>query len=236
MHLVLIARRKALLEARAEELRRLFTVEVRCLELDLGAPDLASKLSSAVSDLEVGVAVYNAARAPVGDFAIADPASLLNAVDVNVRGPVALVRALVPAMIARKRGAFLLMSSLAGNQGAPRIATYAASKAFTTVLAEGLWYELGEKGIDVVVCCAGAIRTPGYAATAGKDAFGTLDAEVVVERALRALGRGPRVIPGVVNRVASWVMNRILPRRVVIGIMAGATRDLARPRTGESAS
>ena len=54
------------------------------------------------------------------------------------------------------------MSSLAGSQGSPKIATYAASKAFNTILAEGLWEELRDKGIDVVASCAGAIRTPGY--------------------------------------------------------------------------
>ncbi|MBK7408914.1 MAG: SDR family NAD(P)-dependent oxidoreductase [Saprospirales bacterium] len=65
-------------------------------------------------------------------------------------------------MIARGSGGIVLMSSLAGSQGSPKIATYAASKAFNTILAEGLWEELRDKGIDVVASCAGAIRTPGY--------------------------------------------------------------------------
>jgi uncharacterized protein len=234
MNLVLIARRKALLDAQAEDIRRLFPVEVRCLELDLGAPDLAENLLHAVSDLEVGLAVYNAAYAPMGDFATVDPASLLKVVDVNVRGPVTLARALVPPMIARKRGALILMSSLAGNQGTPRLATYAASKAFNTVLAEGLWHELEGHGIDVIACCAGAVRTPGYAMAAHGDAPGTLDAEVVVEQALRALGRGPRLIPGLVNRVANWVMSRLLSRRMAIRIMARSTKDLAKPGTASS--
>ena len=32
------------------------------------------------------------------------------------------------------------MSSLAGMQGVPRVAIYATSEAFGTLLAEGLWY------------------------------------------------------------------------------------------------
>jgi uncharacterized protein len=233
MNLVLIARRKALLDAHAEELRGQYGIEVRCLDFDLGTPDLAARLSSAVADLDVGLAVYNAAYSPVGDFATVDLAALRHVVDVNVCGPLTLVRALVEPMIARRRGAFVLMSSLAGNQGTPKIAAYAASKAFNTVLAEGLWHELKGKGVDVIVCCAGAVRTPGYAATVGKDAFGTLDAEVVVEQTLRALGRGPRVIPGVVNRIANWVMSRLLPRRTAIGIMAGSTKDLSQGVAGK---
>jgi uncharacterized protein len=236
LNVVLIARRRALLDAHAEELHRRFGIEVRCLELDLGVPDLAERLSKAIADVDVGLLVYNAAYSPIGEFVTVDLAALQNVVDVNVRGPVTLARALLPSMIARGRGAVLLMSSLAGNQGTPKIAAYAASKAFNTILAEGLWHELKAKGIDVIACCAGAVRTPGYAAAAGKDAFGTLDADVVVERALSALGGGPRVIPGVANRIANWVMSRLLPRRTAIAIMAGSTKDLSQGEAEKASS
>ena len=42
------------------------------------------------------------------------------------------------------------------------VGTYAATKAFDTVLGEALWEELGPHGIDVLVCVAGATRTPGF--------------------------------------------------------------------------
>jgi short-subunit dehydrogenase len=79
----------------------------------------------------------------------------------------------------------------------------------------------------VIACTAGAVRTPGYASTAGRDAPGTLDADQVAERTLAALGRGPVVIPGFVNRLAAALMGRILPRRLAIRIMAGTTRRLS---------
>ena len=41
-----------------------------------------------------------------------------------------------------------------------------------------------------------------------------------VERALRALGRGPTVMPGFVNRLATVFMTKLLPRRTAIGILA----------------
>ena len=228
MNLLLIARRRDLLNEVAEDCRRRFGVETFCLDADIAAPDFAERLLSAVSGLEVGIAVYNAAYAPVGDFADADPADISRVIDVNVRGPARLLRALLPAMVERGRGAAILMSSLAGNCGTPGIAAYAASKAFNRVLAESLWRELKSRGIDVVACCAGAIRTPGYAQASAKDAPGTVDPEFVAERALRALGGGPVVFPGFVNALAAWVMSRLLPRRAAIGIMAGSTKGLAR--------
>ena len=85
------------------------------------------------------------------------------------------------------------MSSLAGNQGSPKIATYAASKAFNIILAEGLWHELKRHGSMLLASCAGAISTPGYKnAQNAKEAPGTLDAATVAEKTLNALGKGPR--------------------------------------------
>jgi hypothetical protein len=48
----------------------------------------------------------------------------------------------------------------------------------------------------------------------------------VVEAALAALGRGPTVVTGALNKVAAFLFTRLLPRRVSIGIMERATRKL----------
>jgi len=227
MNLLLIARRADALESLAGRIRHEREVEVRTLPIDVASPSFGATLTSISADLEIGLLVFNAAYAPVGGFFDLPEEDLLQAVDVNVRGPIVFLRCLAPAMLERRRGGIVLMSSLSGMQGSPRIATYAATKAFNTVLGEGLWSELGEQGIDVVASCAGAIRTPGYAETSAKDAPGILDPEEVAETTLRALGSGPRVIPGRVNQIASVLMQRVLPRRVAIALMAANTRKLS---------
>jgi short-subunit dehydrogenase len=231
MNLVLIARRKSLLDELADNLRSNCGVEVRCLAGDLATLDFLGSLEAECSGLDLGLIVYNATQAPIGEFVVANREALTRVVDVNVRAQVELLRSLLPGMLSRGRGGVILMTSLAGNQGAPRLAAYAASKAFTRVLAESLWYELKDRGIDVVACCAGAVRTPGYEMAAGKDAPGTLDPEEVVEAALSALGRGPVVVPGFINRIANVLMNRLLPGRAAIGIMAGSTDSLSSAST-----
>jgi short-subunit dehydrogenase len=226
MGVVLIARREALLRELAGRLGAQGRVEVRMLACDLADDGFADRLAAETEGLEVGVAVYNAAYsfvAPLFDRPLEDA---LRVVDVNVRGPLRFARVVVPPMIERGRGALVLMSSLAGFQGSPRLATYAASKAFQTVLAEGLWAELAPKGVDVVASCAGAIRTPGYARALAKEAPGTLDASAVVERTLAALGRGPVVVPGGVNKLASFVLRRLAPRATAIGIMGRSVSRL----------
>lgn len=227
LNLLLLARRSAHLEAVAERIRASAKVEVRTEVCDVARGDLPGALEALTADLDVGLAVYNAAHAPVGDLVSRPIDDLLRVVDVNVRGPLVFARTLAPRMVARGRGGIVLMSSLAGYQGAPRIATYAASKAFNIVLGEGLWHELRPHGVDVVVSSAGAIRTPGYAKAATKDAPGTLGADAVAEATLNALGSGPAVVPGNVNRLARFVIGRVLPRRTAIGIFARSTKDLS---------
>lgn len=227
INLVLVARRQALLEELRNELRGAFGVEVCYRNGDLADRAFLTDIEALCSSLELGLIVYNATHAPIGEFTSASDADLTRITDVNVRAPLALLRALLPPMVARGKGAVILMTSLAGNQGSPKIAAYAATKAFTRVFAEGLWYELRGRGIDVVACSAGAVRTPGYSEATVSDAPGTLDPDEVAEKALNSLGRGPVVVPGLVNRAANVFMSRVLPRRTAISIMAGSTTSLA---------
>lgn len=226
LNLILLARRTEPLEAAAAQLRER-GVEARAHSVDLAAPSLAQRLTEITEGLDVGLAIYNAAYAPVGELTARSLDELERIVNVNTRGPMIFAKTLVPPMLARGHGGLVLMSSLAGMQGTPRLAGYAASKAFNTVLAESLWGELGPQGVDVIASCAGAIRTPGYvAAEQSKEAPGTLDAAVVARQTLSALGGGPRVVPGFVNKLASLVVGRWLPRKRAVRIMAANTKSL----------
>ena len=139
-----------------------------------------------------------------------------------------LTKLLSAPMIERGRGGIILMSSLAGSQGSPNIATYAATKSFNAILAEGLWKELKPHGVDVLACVAGAILTPGYQqAESARPAPGTLDARTVAEGTLDALGRGPIFVPGAVNKVARFLLTRMLSRRAAIAIMSKNTGGLS---------
>ncbi|HOY81373.1 MAG TPA: hypothetical protein PLB92_04475, partial [Rhodoglobus sp.] len=60
-----------------------------------------------------------------------------------------------------------------------------------------------------------------------RPAPGTLEAAEVAEQTLRALGKGPMVVPGVVNKVGRFVLTRLLSRRAAIDIMAKNTGGLS---------
>jgi short-subunit dehydrogenase len=135
-------------------------------------------------------------------------------------------------MVEKGRGAVVLMSSMAGFQGSGFLATYAATKAFNRVLAESLWYEWKDKGVDIIACCAGATVTPGYIRSApGKVSLlapAAQKPEDVVRECFIRLGRRPSFISGRGNRFASFIMQRLLPRITAVKIMGDNTRKMYR--------
>jgi uncharacterized protein len=230
LHVLLVARRAAMLDDLAARLRSAHGVEVRTASLDLGAPDLRERLGEITSGLEIGLCVYNAAFSMVGRFLDQSLDDKLRILDVNCRGPLILTHEIGSAMAARKRGGILLMSSLAGFQGSPLVATYAATKAFNTVFAEGLWYELRREGVDVMACCAGATRTPAYEASKpAKEPPSVMDAAPVVREALAKLGKTPSFIPGWANAAAQFLLGRVLPRGVAVRTMGSTSKRMYEP-------
>jgi short-subunit dehydrogenase len=227
LDLVLVARREGLLKELGERLTSLHGVSVRPVVCDLADAAFVDGIRDGVAGREVGLGVYNAAYAFVAPLLDRPLEDALRVVDVNVRGPLRFVHGLAPGMRARRRGGFILMSSLAGFQGAPKIGAYASSKAFNIVLGESLAAELRPEGIDVLVSCPGAIRTPNYSQTTKKDAPGTLDAQIVADRTLDALGRGALIVPGALNKFATFVMRRLLSRAVAVALMGKNTADLS---------
>jgi short-subunit dehydrogenase len=226
LNLALIARRKNILENFVQELKEKYPVEVICLPVDLEDYKTAKHFISAL-EVPIGLLVYNAAYCPIGLFEEITEEQLARVIAVNITSPLLLAKLLSESMIKKHRGGIVLMSSLAGTQGSPKLASYGASKAFNAILAEGLWKELKPHGIDVIASCAGAILTPGYRQSQQARAPGTLQAAEVAEKTLNMLGKGPIVVPGSVNKAARFLMARILPRKLAITIMSNNTGTLS---------
>lgn len=230
--LVLVARRKEPLDALATELRLAHKVQVTVVPCDLAATDAATTLQAALVGREINIFVYNAAVPFIGRFED-DPIPHHNQIaQVNMVTPMNLTHIFGGEMLKKGKGAVILMASLAGFQGSGFLAAYAASKAFDRVLAESLWYEWKDRGVDVIACCAGATATPNYLnSNPGKTSVFAPKVQTpdeVVRECLQQLGRRPSWITGRGNRIASFFMQRVMPRRMAIRIMGDTTRKMYR--------
>ncbi len=231
--LVILDRDRSGLDAIAGELASASVpVDVVTVVVDLALPvdELLGALRHAVGDLEIGLLVANAAWSPVGPFLESDLAGLVAAIEINCRAPVVLAHELGTRMAARGRGGIIVMSSLAAEAGSAHVALYSATKAFDLVLAEGLWYELRDRGVDVVAIRPGSTRTPGWESSQPPDGEfrGVMESPDVVRDALAALGTTPSLAAGAANRAAE-AMFRSMTRREVVELMSGITERLVSP-------
>ncbi|MBN1836041.1 MAG: SDR family NAD(P)-dependent oxidoreductase [Spirochaetales bacterium] len=250
--LVLAARGAAGLARTAERLRQGFGVEVREVAVDLAARGAARRLERETRELDLGLLVYNAAASHTGGFFTAGLEEYRHLLDVNCRGALELCYILGERLAARarasgaagsrgraerrgaiqRRGGILLMSSLAGLQGAPWVTVYGASKAFLVSLAEGLGQELRPRGVDVTVACPGPVLTANYLATKPKPSRTSMlemAPGVVALAALAALGRRRLVVPGGLPR-AVRLLTRLLPRQAAVAMMGSNTARMYQER------
>ncbi len=196
INLVLIARRPGPLEAIAEELRRDHGVEVRPLALDLNTADAAGKIAAATQDLEVGLYISNAGSEQGGHMFLDTPLQTMHElIGRNILTMIEACRHFGRAMRARGRGGIILMGSGAGLGGQPGVAVYSGVKAFVLNLAESLWSELREAGVNVIGIAAPVMETPSLRQSVGAlEIPGIFAPEDVVRNTLRRLPDWPSYI------------------------------------------
>lgn len=223
LNVILVATNMDLLGSRADELERDYGIETRRVALDLGREDILQQLTPVTDSLEVGLLVNNVGVSRVRPFLHQDLDQLLHQLHVNTRAGLMLAHHFGTRMVERKRGGIIFLSSGSALHGTVYCANYAGTKAYNLIMAETLWYELGQRGVDVLGFMAGPTKTPGWDANEPKPnrLVKVMDAETAVAEALDALGKRPSIISGRRNRLGYIVMSAMMSR-------AGAVRTLAR--------
>ncbi|HEY1109314.1 MAG TPA: SDR family oxidoreductase, partial [Opitutaceae bacterium] len=157
-HIVLGARRIDRLEKLAQELRAAGgSVEYRSLDVT----DLADVKAFAEFALQrhgrIDVIVNNAGVMPLSPLAELKVAEWNSMVDVNIRGVLHGIAAVLPHMTARKSGHVINVSSIAGFQVWPTTAVYSATKFAVRAISEGL--RLETKDIRVTTISPGVVES-----------------------------------------------------------------------------
>lgn len=229
---ILVARKLEPLQKLATELSTKYNIKADCITCDLASVNAAQELVDRLKDREINLLVYNAALSYIGAFEQNTIEHHNQIAQANMITPMNLLQIFGTEMLAKKQGAIILMASLAGFQGSGYLSVYAASKAFDRVLAESLWYEWKDRGVDVIACCAGATSTPNFIKTnPEKTSFfapKVQTPEEVVKECFELLGKTPSFISGSGNKLASFIMQRLMPRKMAIKIMGDTTRKMYR--------
>ncbi|MFI8853431.1 SDR family oxidoreductase [Streptomyces sp. 891-h] len=223
----LVARSEDTLVRLADELSRAHGVRATPLPCDLADPGQRRELCRELARTPVTVLCANAGFPTCGPLRDTDPARESAEVQVNVVALHELTRAVLPGMLARRRGGILISGSTAGCQPVPTAATYSATKAFANTFAESLHEELRGTGVRCTLLAPGPVRTNFYA-VAGMTALqeekllAWQTPRRVAAAGLRALAAGRRVVvPGPVAK-AQYLAGRHTPRGLLFPLLRGA--------------
>jgi short-subunit dehydrogenase len=204
------ARRGARVILSARNRERLEAVRADCeapdrhlvLPLDLadtGAlPDAVRRALDACGRIDVMVhngGISQRSRAEETDLAVDR-----RVMKIDYFGTVALTKALLPAMLERGSGRFVVVSSLVGKIGTPMRSGYSAAKHALHGFFESLRAEVHDRGVRVTMVCPGFIKTEVsiHALTADGSEQGSMDRaqdrgmspEVCARRVVRAVEGG----------------------------------------------
>lgn len=203
--LVLVARREDRLAALAAELAARHGVAVDVVAADLATAEGIESVERAVAERSaLGLLVNNAGFGTNGKFLDVALERSLEMIAVHITASVRLMKAALPAMVARRSGAVINVSSVAAFYTSAGGANYGATKAYLNSFSEALQQELSGTGVTVQALCPGFTYsgfhdTPEYAGF-DRSALPSklwMTAEAVVGESLESVGNGKViVVPG----------------------------------------
>ncbi|PFG28148.1 oxidoreductase [Corynebacterium renale] len=224
-NLILVARRREVLEALAHELHEAHGVEVLVMAHDLSNPEEVTALISAIADRTIHILINSAGIASFGKFADADWNYEKDQFNLNATAVFRLTKAVVNPMIERGVGAICNVGSAAGNVPIPNNATYVFTKAGVNAFTEALHYELKGTGVTCTLLAPGPVRDAVVAEEDKSivdkvvpDALWTTY-ESCSKETLEAMAEGKRrIVPGPIGKFMN-VTSQILPTAALSPLM-----------------
>lgn len=227
--LVLVARRKDLLESLAAELTAQHKVSVAVIDLDLTEPNSTDKLLKQLKqkNLSPDVLINNAGFGTAGRVVNESRDRVQQEIQLNVGTLVDLTTAMLSDLLTKKSAAVINIASTAAFQPVPGMAVYAATKAFVLSFTSALWGEVQNSNLRVLTVCPGATATE-FFEVAGANPFGKLaPVSDVVDQTFKALSsrsKKPIVVIGGQNRLMAAVSSR-LPKAMVTKVAGSMFLD-----------
>ncbi len=232
--LVLVARSEKALHELCDELMLKHGITAHYIVADLCEHDAPQRVMDEIAEhaMTVDTLINNAGFGSAGDFATLDRERELAMIDLNIRALVELTHRCLEGMRERQRGTIVNVSSAAGFQPLPFMATYAATKSFVSSFSEAVAEENRPFGIQVLALCPGSTDTNFFSAAKMDRAIqvkGQQTVEQVIDTAMNALASGrTKVVSGFANKIGAMMgkyVPNVISRRAVARILAPRYRQ-----------
>lgn len=218
-NLVLVARSENKLHELCDELMLRHKITAHYVAIDLTAFEADRQLFEETErhNMEIDWLINNAGFGSMGDFAEMELERELEMISLNIMTLVALTHRYLQKMRKRKSGTIINVSSVAGFQPIPFMATYGATKAFVSSFTEAIAEENRPFGITATALCPGPTDTNFFAAADAQplQIKGMQTPEAVVEVALNAVKKGKaKTISGWTNHLSAF-FGTITPNPII---------------------
>jgi short-subunit dehydrogenase len=218
--LLLVARKRHLLQELADKLRLAHKVQSEVLQADLSTPGAPARIFEHLqtNGTRVDVLVNNAGFGANGNFVGVPLQRQLDMLQVNITALTHLTGLFLPGMLSRKSGGILNVASTAAFQPGPGMAVYYATKAFVLSFSEALAEEVAGTGVVVSALCPGPTLTNFAEAANAQNSklfkLAAISAEAVAKAGHHAFRKGRIIeLPGLRNKLLAFSV-RLAPRAV----------------------
>jgi hypothetical protein len=234
INMVLVARRRALLDEVGKAIAKDFKVQFRTVVTDLSQAGFLENLAKATDDLDIGLVVSNAGTGNPGEFLKIDREELESLLRLNTLAHLDIAHYFGQKLASRGRGGLLLVGAMGASNGLPYMANDGAAKAYVHSFGEALHVELKPLGVHVTVLPPGSTETPVIAKlglTPDTMPMKPMKVEQCVSEGLKALeANRSMIIPGRLNRI----MNAVVPGSVARAMMASMLRKTLASRPAKA--
>lgn len=230
-NLLLISRDKDRLAAVATSLRHRYDIRILTTVCDLTDPAADDQILNWLKELQTypNFIIHNAGFGTFGRFTELDPGHITSSIAIHTLFPFRFTRRILPFLHSLPSPTVLFISSTAGFIPVPYLSVYSGAKAFVTMAALALRYELQDSGVQICCCCPGPIATDFFTTAGMPDRppfpLTAMKPEDVAEYTLKQVERNKAlIIPGYLNRFivsissilplssVTWIAERIYRR------------------------
>lgn len=216
-HLILVARRIDRLDKLGKQLSHRYHIKTISKQYDLSIPSNCALLHKDCIDYPITVVINAAGFGKVGRFQDIPLEEELSMINTNLTSLTILTKLFINSM---EKGRILNISSIAGFQPGPMLATYSATKSYVTNLSLAINYELKRhhKNIHISTLCPGPVSTEFDQVAGTNFSLKSISAKRCAQLAIDGLFKNKDLIIPSFTMKVMHVCSKLVPNALILPV------------------